>query len=223
MKPWAWCTPLLISSQRDPQTRAWPEDRRLPIGAHRLASLAAQGGAGAVSSCPGNPMLSNPCGKGSALLRSHANSSRMGGPPGWGAELVRLLYASQLGSAELAAFRVVMPQDGGSGLTLLQETYQLYKDDPEVVENLCMLLAHLSSYKEILPELESSGIRALVREIQGRFTSSLELVSYAEKASLSLEAALHSSQERKLCGAAVREEAAAPKVPFLPEGRPHLP
>nr|XP_040142496.1 serine/threonine kinase-like domain-containing protein STKLD1 isoform X8 [Ictidomys tridecemlineatus] len=75
--------------------------------------------------------------------------------------------------SELAAFRVVMPQDGGSGLTLLQETYQLYKDDPEVVENLCMLLAHLSSYKEILPELESSGIRALVREIQGRFTSSL--------------------------------------------------
>lgn len=125
--------------------------------------------------------------------------------------------------SELAAFRVVMPQDGGSGLTLLQETYQLYKDDPEVVENLCMLLAHLSSYKEILPELESSGIRALVREIQGRFTSSLELVSYAEKVSLSLEAALHSSQERKLLGAAVGEEAAAPKVPFLPEGRPHLP
>uniref|UniRef100_A0A8C9PSA0 Serine/threonine kinase-like domain-containing protein STKLD1 n=1 Tax=Spermophilus dauricus TaxID=99837 RepID=A0A8C9PSA0_SPEDA len=118
--------------------------------------------------------------------------------------------------SELAAFRVVMPQDGGSGLTLLQETYQLYKDDPEVVENLCMLLAHLSSYKEILPELESSGIRALVREIQGRFTSSLELVSYAEKVSLSLEAALHSSQERKLLGAAVGEEA-------LPEGRPHLP
>uniref|UniRef100_I3MWG2 Serine/threonine kinase-like domain-containing protein STKLD1 n=1 Tax=Ictidomys tridecemlineatus TaxID=43179 RepID=I3MWG2_ICTTR len=119
--------------------------------------------------------------------------------------------------SELAAFRVVMPQDGGSGLTLLQETYQLYKDDPEVVENLCMLLAHLSSYKEILPELESSGIRALVREIQGRFTSSLELVSYAEKVSLSLEAALHSSQERKLLGAAVGEEAP------LPEGRPHLP
>uniref|UniRef100_A0A8D2KG60 Serine/threonine kinase-like domain-containing protein STKLD1 n=1 Tax=Urocitellus parryii TaxID=9999 RepID=A0A8D2KG60_UROPR len=119
--------------------------------------------------------------------------------------------------SELAAFRVVMPQDGGSGLTLLQETYQLYKDDPEVVENLCMLLAHLSSYKEILPELESSGIRALVREIQGRFISSLELVSYAEKVSLSLEAALHSSQERKLLGAAVGEEA------FLPEGRPHLP
>ncbi|XP_076701283.2 serine/threonine kinase-like domain-containing protein STKLD1 [Callospermophilus lateralis] len=125
--------------------------------------------------------------------------------------------------SELAAFRVVMPQDGGSGLTLLQETYQLYKDDPEVVENLCMLLAHLSSYKEILPELESSGIRALAREIQGRFTSSLELVSYAEKVSLSLEAALHSSQERKLLEAAVREQAAAPKVPFLPEGRPHLP
>lgn len=51
-------------------------------------------------------------------------------------------------SAELAAFQVVMPQEDGSGLTLLKETYQLHKDDPEVVEHLCMLLAHLASYSE---------------------------------------------------------------------------
>ncbi|KAB0394064.1 hypothetical protein E2I00_001768, partial [Balaenoptera physalus] len=61
---------------------------------------------------------------------------------------------------------------GGSGLTLIQETYQLRQDDPEAVESICMLLAHLASYKEILPELVSSGIRPLVEEIHGRFTSS---------------------------------------------------
>uniref|UniRef100_A0A8C0CHQ3 Serine/threonine kinase-like domain-containing protein STKLD1 n=1 Tax=Balaenoptera musculus TaxID=9771 RepID=A0A8C0CHQ3_BALMU len=75
--------------------------------------------------------------------------------------------------SELAALQVVMPEEGGSGLTLIQETYQLHQDDPEVVESICMLLAHLASYKEILPELVSSGIRPLVEEIHRRFTSSL--------------------------------------------------
>ncbi|XP_032274907.1 serine/threonine kinase-like domain-containing protein STKLD1 [Phoca vitulina] len=75
--------------------------------------------------------------------------------------------------SELAALQVVVPGEGGSGLDLLREMYQLYKDDPKVVENICMLLAHLASYQEILPELVSSGIRPLVQEIKERFTSSL--------------------------------------------------
>ncbi|KAM9082151.1 LOW QUALITY PROTEIN: serine/threonine kinase-like domain-containing protein STKLD1 [Megaptera novaeangliae] len=75
--------------------------------------------------------------------------------------------------SELAALQVVMPEEGGSGLTLIQETYQLRQDDPEAVESICMLLAQLASYKEILLELVSSGIRPLVEEIHGRFTSSL--------------------------------------------------
>ena len=63
---------------------------------------------------------------------------------------------------ELAALQVVMPEEGGSGLTLIQETYQLHQDDPEVVESICMLLAHLASYSEepppalVTPSLEAS-------------------------------------------------------------------
>ncbi|XP_044120300.1 serine/threonine kinase-like domain-containing protein STKLD1 [Neovison vison] len=75
--------------------------------------------------------------------------------------------------SELAALQVVEPEEGGSGLDLLQETYQLYKDDPEVVENICLLLAHLAAYEDILPELVSSGVQPLVKEIKERFTSSL--------------------------------------------------
>ncbi|CAO2598158.1 Serine/threonine kinase-like domain-containing protein STKLD1 [Lemmus lemmus] len=75
--------------------------------------------------------------------------------------------------SELVAFRVAVLEEGSSGLYLLQDIYHLYKDDPEVVENLCMLLAHLASHKEILPELESGGIKDLVRIIRERFTSSL--------------------------------------------------
>ncbi|XP_077707458.1 serine/threonine kinase-like domain-containing protein STKLD1 [Canis aureus] len=89
--------------------------------------------------------------------------------------------------SELAALHVVAAE-GSSGLNLIKETYELHKDDPEVVENVCMLLAHLASYKEILPELVSNGIQPLVQAIKERFTSSLELVSYAETVLLSLEA-----------------------------------
>ncbi|XP_013011200.3 serine/threonine kinase-like domain-containing protein STKLD1 isoform X1 [Cavia porcellus] len=103
--------------------------------------------------------------------------------------------ASLAKASELAAFRVVVLEQGCSGLSLLQETYQLYRDDPEVVENLCMLLAHLATYKEILPELEYSGIRTLTQDIQDRFPSSLELISYAKEVLVSLETAVCPSPE----------------------------
>ncbi|XP_055126466.1 serine/threonine kinase-like domain-containing protein STKLD1 isoform X7 [Symphalangus syndactylus] len=55
--------------------------------------------------------------------------------------LARLVKVS-----ELAAFKVVVQEEGGSGLSLIKETYQLHRDDPEVVENMGMLLVHLASY-----------------------------------------------------------------------------
>ncbi|XP_059957916.1 serine/threonine kinase-like domain-containing protein STKLD1 [Mesoplodon densirostris] len=103
--------------------------------------------------------------------------------------------ASLVKVSELAALHVVMPEEGSSGLTLIQETYQLHQDDPEVAESICMLLAHLASSKEILSELVSSGIQPLVEEIHGRFTSSLELVSYAQSVLQKLEEASRPSSE----------------------------
>ncbi|KAF4016826.1 hypothetical protein G4228_007865 [Cervus hanglu yarkandensis] len=97
--------------------------------------------------------------------------------------------------SELAALQVVMPRESGSGLDLILETYQLHRDDPEVVESMCLLLAHLAAYKEILSELACSSIQPLVVEIHGRFTSSLELVSYAASVLRRLEAAAQSSFE----------------------------
>ncbi|XP_069436232.1 serine/threonine kinase-like domain-containing protein STKLD1 [Ovis canadensis] len=97
--------------------------------------------------------------------------------------------------SELAALQVVLPRETGSGLDLIRETYQLHCDDPEVVESVCLLLAYLAAYKEILSELASSGIQPLVVEIHGRFTSSLELVSYAASVLHRLEAAAQPSSE----------------------------
>ncbi|XP_016052137.1 PREDICTED: serine/threonine kinase-like domain-containing protein STKLD1 [Miniopterus natalensis] len=81
--------------------------------------------------------------------------------------------------SEMAALRVVAPQEEGSGLTLIKDTYKLHKDHPEVVENLCLLLVHLVSYQDILSELVSSGIQPLVQDIKERFTSSLVSVGRA--------------------------------------------
>ncbi|XP_059747881.1 serine/threonine kinase-like domain-containing protein STKLD1 isoform X1 [Bos taurus] len=100
--------------------------------------------------------------------------------------------------SELAALQVVLPRESGSGLDLIQETYQLHRDDPEVVESVCLLLAHLGTYKEILSELASSGIQPLVAEIHGRFTSSLELVSYTASMLHRLEAAAQPSSKGSL-------------------------
>uniref|UniRef100_A0A8C9JL19 Serine/threonine kinase-like domain-containing protein STKLD1 n=1 Tax=Panthera tigris altaica TaxID=74533 RepID=A0A8C9JL19_PANTA len=77
----------------------------------------------------------------------------------------------------LASLAKVSGEGGGAAPSLIRETYRLYKDDPEVVVNICMLLAHLTSYEEILPELRASGIQPLAQEIKERFTSSLVSVS----------------------------------------------
>lgn len=68
---------------------------------------------------------------------------------------------------------MVVLEDHSSGLTLLRDLYQRHREDPDVVQSLCMLLAHLARYREILPELTSNGIGALAQEIRGRFSSSL--------------------------------------------------
>ncbi|XP_057611029.1 serine/threonine kinase-like domain-containing protein STKLD1 isoform X2 [Chionomys nivalis] len=120
--------------------------------------------------------------------------------------------------SELVAFRIAILEEGSSGLYLLQDIYHLYKDDPEVVENLCMLLAHLASYKEILPELESGGIKDLVRIIRGRFTSSLELISYADTVLQALEAAARSNPQKQQLEPASEPE--APKVSSPPQKDP---
>lgn len=47
---------------------------------------------------------------------------------------------------ELAAYRVVVPQSGKNGLSLIKELYLLYSDDPEIVENICQLFNQMATY-----------------------------------------------------------------------------
>ncbi|XP_027725507.1 serine/threonine kinase-like domain-containing protein STKLD1 [Vombatus ursinus] len=90
--------------------------------------------------------------------------------------------ASLARTSELSAFRIMVIDEDSPGISLIKVTYQAYKDDPEVVENMCMLLSELVLYDEIVPELFSNNIDQMLLEIQARFTSSEELIKLATKA-----------------------------------------
>ncbi|XP_036605523.1 serine/threonine kinase-like domain-containing protein STKLD1 isoform X3 [Trichosurus vulpecula] len=90
--------------------------------------------------------------------------------------------ASLARASELAVFRIVVIDEDSPGISLIKKTYQAHRDDPEVVENMCMLLSELVLYDEIMPELFSNKIDEMLLEIQARFTSSEELIKLATKA-----------------------------------------
>ncbi|XP_012576644.1 PREDICTED: serine/threonine kinase-like domain-containing protein STKLD1 [Condylura cristata] len=120
--------------------------------------------------------------------------------------------------SELAAFQVVLPGEAGNGLALIVETYQAHRDDPEVVENICLLLARLAAYQEIAWEMVSSDMEPLILEMKGRFSSSLTLVSYAEEILLALGAA------QAPCTVSVAgHEPLPPQTGLSPASRPPCP
>lgn len=101
------------------------------------------------SPCPPLPALSPWGPKRSALHSPRALTPTTPAARGQGAGAAAGMTGPRPPLApELAALRVVLPEAQGSGLTLVRETYARHRDDPEVVENLCRLLAQLASYRE---------------------------------------------------------------------------
>ncbi|KAM3912069.1 serine/threonine kinase-like domain-containing protein STKLD1 [Leptodactylus fuscus] len=83
-------------------------------------------------------------------------------------------------NSELAAYRVLVPVAGTSGLSVIKELYLLHADDPEIVENLCLLLSEMAHYGSARPEMSLQHVDQLMGEIKERYDSLEEITTLAD-------------------------------------------
>ncbi|NXK09974.1 STKL1 protein, partial [Herpetotheres cachinnans] len=82
-----------------------------------------------------------------------------------------LALASLLRLSEISALRFITDSKG-SGINLIKDAYHLHFDDPEVVENICMLINEMVQYDDVVLDMLSWKMEELLYEIKIRFPSS---------------------------------------------------
>ncbi|XP_057265187.1 serine/threonine kinase-like domain-containing protein STKLD1 isoform X2 [Pezoporus wallicus] len=97
-----------------------------------------------------------------------------------------LALASLLRLSETAALRLVMDSKG-SGINLIKDAYCLHFDDPEAVENICILINEMIQYEDIVLDMLSQKMEELLFEIKCQFPSSTEIITLADATLLRLQ------------------------------------
>ncbi|XP_075295757.1 serine/threonine kinase-like domain-containing protein STKLD1 isoform X3 [Opisthocomus hoazin] len=97
-----------------------------------------------------------------------------------------LALASLLRLSEIPALRFIMDSKG-SGINLIKNVYYLHFDDPEVVENLCMLINEMVQYDDVVLDMLSQKMEELLSEIKSRFPSSMEIMTLVDATLLKLQ------------------------------------
>ncbi|XP_021269526.1 serine/threonine kinase-like domain-containing protein STKLD1 isoform X2 [Numida meleagris] len=97
-----------------------------------------------------------------------------------------LALASLIRLSEISAFRFITDSKG-SGINLIKDAYRFYRDDPQVVESICMLINEMVQYDDITLDMVSQKMEELLSEIKGRFPSSMEIMTLVDTALLKLE------------------------------------
>ncbi|NXW35808.1 STKL1 protein, partial [Phaetusa simplex] len=82
-----------------------------------------------------------------------------------------LALASLLRLSEIPALRFITDSKG-SGINLIKYAYHLHFDDPDVVENICMLINEIVQYDDVVLDMLSQKMEELLSEIKSSFPSS---------------------------------------------------
>ncbi|XP_028940596.1 serine/threonine kinase-like domain-containing protein STKLD1 [Antrostomus carolinensis] len=90
-----------------------------------------------------------------------------------------LALASLLRLSEIAALRFITDSKG-SGINLIQYAYRLHFDDPEVVENICVLINEMVQYDDVVLDMLSQKMEELLSEIKIRFPSNVEIMTLVD-------------------------------------------
>ncbi|KAM4696698.1 serine/threonine kinase-like domain-containing protein STKLD1 [Rhinophrynus dorsalis] len=98
-----------------------------------------------------------------------------------------LSLASLIRASELAAYRVLVPTSGKGGISIIKYIYQMHTDDPEITENICLLLYEMTQYGDPRPELLAQNIDRLLHDIKDKFESTEEIVTLAQTTLSKLE------------------------------------
>lgn len=93
---------------------------------------------------------------------------------------VCLALTALVANSELAAFRVLVPVAGMRGLSLIKELYRLHADDPEIVENICLLFSEMAHYGSAHSELLLQHVDQLMGDIKERYDSLEEITTLAD-------------------------------------------
>ncbi|XP_065552208.1 serine/threonine kinase-like domain-containing protein STKLD1 isoform X3 [Lathamus discolor] len=90
-----------------------------------------------------------------------------------------LALASLLRLSETAALRLIMDSKG-SGINLIKDAYCLHFNDPEAVENICILINEMIQYEDIVLDMLSQKMEELLFEIKCQFPSSMEIMTLVD-------------------------------------------
>ncbi|XP_065504457.1 serine/threonine kinase-like domain-containing protein STKLD1 [Caloenas nicobarica] len=97
-----------------------------------------------------------------------------------------LALASLLRLSEIPALRFITDSKGG-GIKLMKDAYGLHVNDPEVVENICMLINEMVQYEDVVLDMLSQKTEELLSEIKRQFPSSTEIITLVDAMLLKLQ------------------------------------